>query len=106
MAAQGGYAGGRPPFGYEARGGALHVKPEEAAVVKWIFERVARDGWTIRRVADHLDREGTLARRWRPSEVGRILRREDYKCGPSGSRIVDPKVWNRASAILTQRRKS
>ena len=103
-AARGGYAGGRPPFGYRADGGALAPVAAEAEVVRWMFERVARDGWSVRRVQRALDAEGTLGKRWHSSEVGRILKRKDYKLGPHGARIVDPKVWNRAQVVLAERR--
>jgi len=33
--ARGGYAGGRPPFGYRAHGKALVPNEEQAAVVRW-----------------------------------------------------------------------
>jgi site-specific DNA recombinase len=100
----GGYAGGRPPFGYEARGGQLHPKPAEAEVVRWIFRQVL-SGRTTRAIALALEREGTLARRWRQSDIGRIVSRTEYKCGPMGARIVDPKVFNKVQAVLAKRRK-
>ena len=60
----------------------------------------------MRHLATALDKEGTLDKRWHPSEVGRILKRKDYKLGPPGARIVDPKVWNAAQAVLAERRPS
>jgi DNA invertase Pin-like site-specific DNA recombinase len=104
-ASAGGYAGGRPAFGYEARGGQLHPKPAEAEVVRWIFRQVL-DGKATRAIAVALDREGTLARRWRQSDISRIVSRTEYKRGPNGARIVDPKVFNRAQLALMSRRKS
>lgn len=103
-AADGGYAGGRPAFGYRAHAGRLVPHPAEAEVVRWAFERVARDGWSVRRVTRALDEKRTLGRRWDPKTIGRILRREDYKRGPAGARIVDPKVFNRTRATLVARR--
>jgi DNA invertase Pin-like site-specific DNA recombinase len=103
-AARGGYAGGRPPFGYEARGGALSPKADEAEVVRWAFARVAKDGWSVRKVATALDREATLGKIWHISFVARLLTRADYKQGPAGARVVDPKIWNRAAAVLAARR--
>lgn len=96
--------GGRPPLGYEGRDGQLHPKPDELEVVRWIFARVARDGWSIRRVAEALTREGTLGRRWHATQVARILRNPIYKSGPSGARAVDGKIWNAANARLHERR--
>jgi site-specific DNA recombinase len=103
--ARGGYAGGRPPFGYRAHGKALVPDEEQAAVVRWIFDRVARDGWSTRSIAKKLDQEGALGRRWRSPDVWTILRREDYKKGPPAARIVDPRLWNRADAVLAGRRR-
>jgi site-specific DNA recombinase len=102
-AARGGYAGGRPPFGYEAREGELVPKDGEREVVRWIFEQVANEGRTIRQIAAALDQAGTLERPWRPSEVGVILKREAYKRGPDP--IVPPRLWNRAAAALAARRR-
>jgi DNA invertase Pin-like site-specific DNA recombinase len=105
-AAAGGYAGGRPPFGY--RGGEGFLRPDEAEseVVRWIFQQAADEGHSVRKIAVALDREGTLERRWRASTVQRILSNATYKSGPSGSRIVDPRIWNRAHAALAKRRRS
>jgi hypothetical protein len=81
--------------------------PDEAEgeVVRWIFRQVANEGHSIRRVAAALDREQTLRRRWRPSDVSRILHRKDYKTGPAGARVVDGKLWNRAHVALATRRR-
>ncbi len=103
--ARGGYAGGRPPFGYRAHGKALVPNEEQAAVVRRVFDRVARDGWSTRSIAEELDQERVLGRRWRSPDVWTILRREDYKKGPPAARIVDARVWNRADAILAGRRR-
>jgi DNA invertase Pin-like site-specific DNA recombinase len=103
--ARGGYAGGRPPFGYRAHGKALVPNEEQAAVVRRIFDRVARDGWSTRAIAEELDQEGVLGRRWRSPDVWTILRREDYKKGAPSTRIIDARVWNRADAVLAARRR-
>jgi site-specific DNA recombinase len=103
-AERGGYAGGRPPFGYRADGGFLYPDEREAPVVKWIFELVANDGASVRGVCRALIRRDAGVRRWHPTQVERILRRDLYKRGPVGSRIVDPKVWNRAAGVLAARR--
>lgn len=102
-AARGGYAGGRPPLGYEAVGRELCPFEPEARIVRWIYERVARDGWTTRRIATKLNEQHALGRRWDHVRVHHVLHREDYKRGPL--RIVDPRVWNRASAVLAERRR-
>jgi len=102
-AADGGYSGGRPAIGYRAHGGHLVPDPDEAAVVRWVFERVAKDRWSVRRIARALDEKRTLGRRWGPKTVSRILLREDYKRGRAGAQIVDPKVFNRARGVLVAR---
>jgi len=56
-AAQGGYAGGRPPYGYDAVDGNLAVKEKEAAVVRRIFE-MHESGMALRKIADELAKEG------------------------------------------------
>jgi site-specific DNA recombinase len=103
-AAQGGYAGGRPPFGYRADHGFLYPDEDEAPVVRWIFGLVADEGASIRGVCRALNRRDVGVRRWHPTQVERILRRDLYKRGPMRSRIVDPKIWNRAAAVLAARR--
>ena len=103
--ARGGYAGGRPPFGYRAHRRALVPNEEQAAVVRWIFDRVAQDGWSTRSIAKELDQEAALGRRWRSPDVWTILRREDYKKGPPAARIIDARIWNRADAVLASRRR-
>jgi site-specific DNA recombinase len=105
-AAEGGYAGGRPPFGYAAREGQLAPVAAELELVRGIFRAVVHRGWSVRRIAAALDAERALDRRWHATTVARILRRELYKQGPLGSRVVDPRVWNRASAILAERRRA
>jgi DNA invertase Pin-like site-specific DNA recombinase len=103
-AAEGGYAGGRPPFGYTPTGGALAPHPTEADVVRSIFD-LAAEGYSVRQIASLLNRAGTLERNWRPGEVHRILVREDYRRGTGTARIVDPRVWNRAAVQLASRRR-
>jgi site-specific DNA recombinase len=110
-ARRGEYAGGRPPFGYEARRGALHPVASEVEVVREIFNRVANDRWTVRQVAHALTAQMAGGRRWHTSQVGRMLKREDYKRGsgglwPSGTRIIDPRIFNRAEAVLARRRRN
>ncbi|MDI6773156.1 MAG: recombinase family protein [bacterium] len=78
-ARQGGYAGGLPPFGYQAtRGGKqLTVHPEEAAVVRQVFN-LRRSGLTRYAIAARLNGEGIPTRegkRWAHTQVGRILTR-------------------------------
>lgn len=56
-AAQGGYSGGKAPYGYVASAGGLVVKEDEAAIVRMIFE--ARDGGnTYKQICDTLHNNG------------------------------------------------
>lgn len=55
-AAQGGYAGGRPPYGYRAMGGDLAVNEKEAENVRRIF-KMSEEGMSLRRIADILTEE-------------------------------------------------
>jgi site-specific DNA recombinase len=102
-AERGGYIGGRPPFGYEARAGALRPREAEAEVVRHIFNRVAYHGHSVREIATDLDARQVLDRRWHVAQVHAILGREMYKLGGRDLRVVDPRLWNRARSILVQR---
>jgi DNA invertase Pin-like site-specific DNA recombinase len=52
-AAQGGYTGGRPPFGYESANGELKVNPEQAIIVRYVFMLSKRFGMSLRGIDDH-----------------------------------------------------
>ncbi len=62
-ASKGGYSGGRPPYGYSAKKGMgmLAVVPEEAEVVKRIFE-MKDNGSTYQAICDMLNAEGKTNR--------------------------------------------
>jgi site-specific DNA recombinase len=103
-AAAGGYSGGRPAYGYEAVGGGLVVYEAEAKVVRQIFLWVSRDRWTLSKVARKLNERGTPGRRhWSDRDVHVVLKREAYKLGSRP--VVDPRVWNKANAVLAARRR-
>jgi DNA invertase Pin-like site-specific DNA recombinase len=97
------YVGGRPPFGYAARDGALRPG-DHAAIVRRVFE-LARRGRSVRAIAAELDAEGAADRRWHPNAVARMLAHEGYKLGPPAERIVDPKLFNAATRALGSRRR-
>lgn len=60
-AAQGGYSGGRPPYGYTPRNGKLVIVPEEAEVVRYVIE--AKDsGRTYLSICDDLNTQGKTNR--------------------------------------------
>jgi len=82
------YVGGRPPYGYQAHAGELRPHPQEAAVVRSVFD-LARRGHSTRAIAARMG--------WAPTKAARILAYAPYKQGPAGARVVDPKLWNAAA---------
>jgi site-specific DNA recombinase len=102
-AARGGYAGGRPPFGYRAEDGGLVPHEVHAAIVQKMFHRVAYEGYTLRRLAAEMDAVRSAGRRWDHSKVRAVLRREQHKLGPDP--IVDPRIFNKAQRAIDSRRK-
>jgi site-specific DNA recombinase len=84
------YLGGNTSFGYcytprdktEDREGRLEITPQEAIIVKQMFDWVGREGLSARRVAERLSERKVTPRkhgpRWGKSSVLRILRNEMY----------------------------
>lgn len=94
--------GGRLPHGYRRdAAGLVEVDPDAAAEVRRVFALV-RSGSTIRATAATMSAE--TGREWKPTVVGRIVKREVYKQAEPG-RIVDPRHWNAAQAALASRRR-
>lgn len=56
-AEKGGYAGGKPPIGYRSVNGELEVVPEEAEIVRKVFE-MRSNGGTMMAIAEELNKEG------------------------------------------------
>ena len=56
-AAKGGYAGGKPPIGYNVVNGELVVNEEEAEIVRLIFA-LRKSGMTLVNIAEELNRRG------------------------------------------------
>lgn len=73
----GGYAGGRPPYGWRARGRELEEDPEEQEVVSVILAlRAGQTGLSLRDIVAELDRRGHRRRnggRWGPETVRSVL---------------------------------
>src|SRR5690606_3796718 len=70
------HLGAHPPYGYTRHKGKLTVHPEQAEIVRWIFDRyIAGDG--TRRIAVELTERGIptpLGRRiWRYNSIQAIL---------------------------------
>ena len=86
----GGYAGGKPPIGYKAENGNLVIVPEEAEIVRLVFQ-LRKDGGTYMGIADELNRRGYRTKKgleFKHSAVQTILNNEDtyrgnYKYGVS-----------------------
>ena len=79
-AAEGGYVGGWLPYGYRAEDGEAVVVPEEAKVVRHIFERRAA-GESYREIAQWLNRQKAKTQRggtWQVSTLRRIVSNRFY----------------------------
>jgi DNA invertase Pin-like site-specific DNA recombinase len=73
--ASGGYAAGRPRYGYRADDGSLVALPEEQRTTK-LAKRLRKRGLSYRQIADRLEAEGMLPRsggRWHPPMVSRLV---------------------------------
>ena len=57
----GGYSGGKVPYGYFTANHSLMVNPQEAEVVKKVYELYGR-GYSMQKIADRLNREGERTR--------------------------------------------
>ncbi len=75
-AAEGGYTGGAPPFGYRGGNGDLVPDPFQRTAVDRILA-LHRDGRSLRSIIQVLKAEGHNAKRgqWHPTSVARIIRR-------------------------------
>lgn len=56
-AKEGGYAGGRPPFGYDVVNGELVINEHEAEMVRLVFE-LRRMGLSMQKIANEVNRRG------------------------------------------------
>jgi hypothetical protein len=76
-AESGGYAYGRPKFGFRAEGKQLVPDADEQATIARIGE-LRSEGHSIRSIASTLEAEGHANRgsaRWHPTMVARIVKR-------------------------------
>ena len=90
----GGYAGGRPPFGYDVKNGELVINIHEAEIVKTIFGLRQR-GYSYLDIVNNLNgrelytRTGAL---WNKAQIRYVLNNENtyrglYKYGKSNEWI-------------------
>lgn len=70
-AAQGGYSGGKAPMGYKVENKQLVINPEEAEVVKFIFDRKF-EGKTMLSTVDALNKEGHKTRNGKPFVISTV----------------------------------
>ena len=76
---KGGYAGGKPPIGYKAVEGELVVVPEEAEIVRLVFQ-LRKDGGTLVGIAEELNRRGYRTKKgleFKHSAIQNILNNEE-----------------------------
>ena len=79
-AKRGGYAGGRPPYGYRADNGYLVIVPHEAKVIRKIFE-LYDGGMRINRIATLLTEAGVPARKsniWTATSVTKVIEKRRF----------------------------
>lgn len=87
-AREGGYAGGKPPLGYQAVNGRLEIVPEEAEIVRLVFSLRA-DGMTLQKITAELNNRGYRSKKgneFKHSAIQAILNNEqtyrgNYKYG-------------------------
>jgi len=82
----GGYAGGRPPYGYGAVDGKLVIIPHEAKIIRKIFE-LTEAGIGLSRISKLFNENGIPTRsgkRWTPTGVSNILGYKDFYEGKYG----------------------
>jgi DNA invertase Pin-like site-specific DNA recombinase len=70
-AKQGGYSGGKPPYGYYVSNGKLEIKEEEAEVVRIIFEK-KMNGGTYQSIIDYLTSNGYKTRKGKDFVISTI----------------------------------
>lgn len=82
-ASKGGYAGGKPPYGYYVSDGRLLIKEEEAKIVRWIFA-LANNRMSQKGIAKKLNYEGVktkTGKSWTNVQVANVLMLENLYRG-------------------------
>jgi len=81
-AKEGGFCGGQVPYGYDNQDGDLLINSQEAAVVKRIFMYRNDFSFTLREIANTLNKQGAPTRRggkWYPQTISYILKNPIYQ---------------------------
>lgn len=81
-ASTGGWAGGRTPYGYQAKDKELSIDKDMAMVVASIFSMRRNKHMTLRDIAQQLNTVGVptaMGKRWHASTVQYILKNTTYK---------------------------
>jgi len=94
------------PFGYQMRDGVIAVHPEEAMVVRSIFEDYA-EGASYQKLADSVNRRACILRQgklWDKHRIKRVLDHERYMGNHDAPQIVAPGLFHRAKT--TQKSKT
>ena len=99
---KGGYAGGKPPIGYDVVNGELVVNPAEAEIVRLVF-KLRKEGGTLIGIAEELNKRGYRTKGGKPfphSSIRVILQNEQtYRGTYRYGKGTD--VENQHEAILT-----
>lgn len=113
-ARQGLWNGGMAPYGYQVnKNGLLEVVPEEAEVVKQIFDMYLNDNMGSRAIAEKLNAQGlfkttikgNIKPHWADTSILRILRNPTYTGQIAYGRIKQEKSYrnNKIKVIRTKR---
>ncbi|WP_341301059.1 recombinase family protein [Lysinibacillus sp. FSL H8-0500] len=99
-------------YGYASKNKMLKIVPEEARVVKYIFEKYAIDQWGYRKIASNLNTLGITTKKsnlWsitavktiltNPVYIGKMKWRGELRDGKHAP-IVDPKLWEKTQEVL------
>ena len=101
-AAQGGYAGGKPPYGYKSDNGEIVVNKDEIEIVKKIFE-LKDKGESLRKIADAINEMGFSTRKGTSFSFGsiqQITNNRDFYLG--NWKYGDVYIKDHHEAILTK----
>jgi DNA invertase Pin-like site-specific DNA recombinase len=107
---------GEAPYGFRVDKDTRRLVPvpEEIAVVRWIFERYARHGWSARRIAVALNKRGVATAhktrrgresKWNTSMVHRVLTHDAYIGHTSWNKVSQAKYHHVVGGTVQPTRK-